>query len=118
MNLDARLPRGASHADITGAAGRTTRRPANARLGRSVPKTLTRSAASPPSAGAPEFTEEQVEAARTLYIAKCTGCHKFYPPANYSAADWEVWMRKMSRKARLNPEQDALLRAYLELFRR
>jgi hypothetical protein len=72
----------------------------------------------PPGAGAPQFTDEQVEAARTLYIAKCTGCHKFYPPANYSAADWEVWMRKMSRKARLHPEQDALLRAYLELFRR
>jgi hypothetical protein len=72
----------------------------------------------PPGAGAPSLSDEQVQAARALYIAKCTGCHKFYPPANYGQKDWDTWMRKMSRKARLQPEQEAALRAYLELFRR
>lgn len=72
----------------------------------------------PPGAGHPQMTDPQIEAARALYIAKCSGCHRFYPPANYSAPEWDAWMRKMSRKARLQPDQEATLRAYLELFRR
>lgn len=72
----------------------------------------------PPGAGAPTLNDEEIRSARSLYIARCTGCHKFYPPANYSPRDWDMWMRKMSRKARLQPEQEATLRAYLELFRR
>lgn len=51
--------------------------------------------------------------AEDLYNAKCTKCHKHYDPAPYSGADWEMWMRKMSRKSKLKPEQDALLRRYL-----
>ncbi len=72
----------------------------------------------PPGAGAPLLSDAQVEAARSLFIAKCTGCHRFYLPANYSAVDWDKWMRKMSRRARLQPDQEATLRAYLELFRK
>lgn len=72
----------------------------------------------PPGSGAPQLSDPQIESARALYIAKCTGCHKFYPPGNYSARDWDTWMRKMSRKARLQPEQEATLRAYLDLFRK
>jgi len=42
---------------------------------------------------------------------------KFYDPGAYSEKDWEMWMRKMSRKAKLKPEQDDLLRRYLGEFR-
>ena len=52
--------------------------------------------------------------ARKLYIAKCAKCHKFYDPAKYSDADWQMWMGKMSRKARLKPEQRELLSNYIE----
>ena len=72
----------------------------------------------PSGGGAPLLTDEQVTAARTLFVAKCTSCHKYYPPANYTEADWNSWMRKMSRKVRLKGSEDELLRDYLSLFRR
>ena len=72
----------------------------------------------PPDGGTPLLTDEQVTAARTLFVAKCTSCHKYYPPANYTEADWNSWMRKMSRKVRLKGAEDELLRDYLSLFRR
>ena len=72
----------------------------------------------PPGGGAPWLTDEEVMASRELFIAKCTSCHKFYPPANYSGAEWDSWMRKMSRKARLKPTESETLREYLAVFRR
>jgi hypothetical protein len=72
----------------------------------------------PPGGGAPLLDDGQVAAARELFIAKCTSCHKYYPPSAYNETDWNTWMRKMSRKARLKPAQDAALRDYLSLFRR
>ena len=55
--------------------------------------------------------------ARQLYLLKCARCHRFYDPAQYSDLEWETWMKKMSRKARLKPEQDELLSKYLQAFR-
>ncbi len=72
----------------------------------------------PAGGGAPLLTDEQVTAARTLYVSKCTSCHKYYPPAKYSEAEWNSWMRKMSRKAKLKPSDEETLRNYLSLFRR
>ena len=48
------------------------------------------------------------EAAR-LYTAKCARCHKFYNPADYNDAEWQMWMNKMSHKARLKSDQAQLL---------
>jgi len=64
----------------------------------------------PPGGGAPLLTDEQVAAARTLYIAKCTSCHKYHPPSKYSDAEWDKWMRKMSLKSKLDPTQEEVLR--------
>ena len=69
------------------------------------------------AAAASGLTALQVSDATALYVAKCAKCHNFYYPAEYSTYDWEVWMRKMSRKARLKPEQEKLLRQYLGAFR-
>ena len=55
--------------------------------------------------------------AEDLYNVKCAKCHKFYEPAAYSEKEWEMWMGKMSRKAKLKPEQEELLRRYLGEFR-
>jgi hypothetical protein len=52
-----------------------------------------------------------------LHIAKCARCHKFYDPAAYSDADWHLWMHKMAKKAKLTPDQEAVLSRYLEAFR-
>jgi len=60
--------------------------------------------------------QEAGDAAR-LYTAKCARCHKFYDPAGYSDGEWRSWMVKMSRKAKLKPEQQELLSRYLDGFR-
>jgi len=51
---------------------------------------------------------------RKLYVGKCAKCHKLYDPAKYSDQQWQVWMDKMSRKAKLQPEQKELLSRYIE----
>jgi hypothetical protein len=48
-----------------------------------------------------------------LYVAKCAKCHKFYEPAKYSEADWNMWMTKMSKKAKLKPDQQEELTRYI-----
>ena len=52
--------------------------------------------------------------ARKLYVSKCAKCHKFYDPAKYSDEHWQRWMAKMSRKAKLKPEQEQMLSWYIE----
>ena len=68
-------------------------------------------------AGAVDLPPGKRKAAEDLYNLKCAKCHKFYDPAAYSEKDWEMWMRKMSRKSKLKPEQEELLRRYLGEFR-
>lgn len=51
---------------------------------------------------------------RTLYLNKCSKCHKLYDPARYSDTQWQGWMEKMSRKAKLTPKQEKLLEDYIE----
>lgn len=69
------------------------------------------------AARAAGFSNQELADATQLYAAKCAKCHKFYDPAGYSQMDWEAWMRKMSRKAKLKPPQDELLARYLGAFR-
>ena len=52
--------------------------------------------------------------ARKLYTGKCARCHKLYNPAQYSDEQWQVWMDKMSRKAKLKPDQKGLISHYVE----
>jgi hypothetical protein len=56
---------------------------------------------------------DPVVGGRKLYVAKCAKCHKLYDPAKYSDEEWAMWMRKMSKKARLNPEQEQLISRYI-----
>jgi mono/diheme cytochrome c family protein len=53
-------------------------------------------------------------ATRKLYIGKCAKCHKLYDPAQYSALQWEMWMGKMTKKARLTDTQQQQLNSYIE----
>jgi hypothetical protein len=74
--------------------------------------------ATPGSAGAGALSHEESREAARLYTAKCARCHKFYNPADYNDAEWQLWMSKMGRKARLKPDQQQLLSRYLETFRK
>lgn len=48
---------------------------------------------------------------------KCYRCHKFYDPCDYSQEQWDEWMGKMSRKARLKAKQEELLTRYFNHLR-
>ena len=74
-------------------------------------------AAAHPAAIADELTLKELTAARKIYVAKCAKCHRFYEPTNYSEPDWGRWMGKMSVKSKLKPDQDKLLRRYLDEYR-
>ena len=67
--------------------------------------------------GAAELSTGDWKDARKLYNAKCAKCHKFYDPAKYNDEEWQSWMRKMSKKAKLKEAQSELLGRYLETFR-
>lgn len=64
------------------------------------------------------WSQKDTHRASALYALKCGRCHKFYDPAAYSAEDWNTWMRKMSKKAKLEPAQEQLLSEYLSIARK
>ena len=59
----------------------------------------------------------EISRAADLYPLKCAKCHKFYDPAPYPDAEWRTWMTKMSKKSRLEPDEDHLLTRYLDAAR-
>lgn len=63
---------------------------------------------------AKDMADDGTAAGHKIYVAKCAKCHKFYDPAKYSETDWEMWMRKMSKKAKLKPEQELELSRYID----
>src|SRR6187200_1032122 len=73
-------------------------RPANWKLPATSEKPLSRG-----------MSSERAARARKLYALKCAKCHGFYDPALYSASEWNEWMMKMSKKSRLQPEQEELI---------
>jgi len=58
--------------------------------------------------------QDETAQARKLYVVKCAKCHKMYDPAKYSDEEWQKWMTKMTRKAKLRPEQAEMLSRYIE----
>jgi mono/diheme cytochrome c family protein len=66
-----------------------------------------------PSPAAAATPADPVAQGHQIYVAKCAKCHKLYDPANYSDQEWALWMKKMSRKARLKPEQEQALTQYI-----
>jgi hypothetical protein len=62
---------------------------------------------------AKDSPSKESAAGQKIYVAKCAKCHKFYDPAKYSEADWQMWMAKMSKKAKLKPQQEEDLSRYI-----
>ena len=63
------------------------------------------------------LSSDQATHARQIYLFRCAKCHRFYDPAAYEDGEWRLWMRKMSKKAHLQPvEQEELLK-YLDAYR-
>ncbi len=51
---------------------------------------------------------------KKLYQARCAKCHRMYDPGKYTDAQWQSWMGKMSKKAKLRPEEKQALLDYVE----
>ena len=60
----------------------------------------------------------EISRAADLYSLKCAKCHKFYDPAGYNDPEWRTWMTKMSKKTRLEPDEEDVLTRYLNASRR
>ena len=71
--------------------------------------------ARPPNTAA--LSRQEIETAARLCTGKCVRCHELYNPASYSDPEWLSWRTKMTRKARLRPEEAELLWRYLGEFR-
>src|SRR2546425_4413752 len=71
----------------------------------------------PDAARAAEVPTAELAEGRRLSETKCVKCHRFYNPADYGRSEWDLWMKKMSRKARLKADEERVLLPYLELFR-
>ena len=69
------------------------------------------------AATAAGLSAKEITDANALYTVKCAKCHKFYHPIDYPQNEWDMWMRKMSRKSKLKPAQEELLTRYLAAFR-
>lgn len=61
-----------------------------------------------------EVSIDPTVASRNLYLSRCGKCHKLYDPAKYSDEQWRKWMDKMSRKAKLQPDQKVAMSGYIE----
>jgi cytochrome c553 len=70
-----------------------------------------------PASNADELTAKEITAARKIYVAKCSKCHRFYEPTNYAEPDWRIWMEKMNQKSKLKGEQTNSLTRYLDAYR-
>jgi cytochrome c5 len=49
-----------------------------------------------------------------LYRAKCTLCHELVDPGAFSKQEWPRLLEKYSQRARLKPEDQRAILAYLE----
>lgn len=67
--------------------------------------------------GAAGLSDGEIAQARDLYVAKCAKCHGFHHPAEYTETNWSYWMTKMSRKSKLEADEEQLLTRYLGAFR-
>lgn len=61
----------------------------------------------------PAASAERLEAARTLYVARCSSCHSLNLPRDYDEREWGEWLPKMGRKAKLDRTQEGAIMAFL-----
>lgn len=60
------------------------------------------------------LSAEQAEG-KKLYETNCGKCHKLYDPKSHSAEEWKPIVERMTKKARLAPEQGAKIYSYVSM---
>ena len=61
----------------------------------------------------PPASGRETEAGRALYADKCVGCHRLYRPDRVTAGKWPALLEKMAAKAKLTPEEEQAVLAYV-----
>jgi mono/diheme cytochrome c family protein len=61
----------------------------------------------------PGTTPETLVSGRTLYIAKCSGCHTLRLPSVYSQERWPVILDKMQKRAKITDDQKEQILHYV-----
>jgi mono/diheme cytochrome c family protein len=61
----------------------------------------------------PSISPAALESARALYITRCSSCHSLNQPGDYPPDEWATWMRKMTPKAKLTPNESQDILTYL-----
>lgn len=52
-----------------------------------------------------------------IYARSCGKCHEFYPPSDYTQAEWDKWMVKMRRKSKLKPADFDRVQEFAQMLR-
>lgn len=76
-----------------------------------------------PSVGLPDESEARITgipvdtllAGRKLYLERCSGCHNLYLPGAYTTGDWELWVKRMEKPAKLSKSEGDLVLKYLQV---
>jgi len=61
----------------------------------------------------PDLGLADLEHGRELYVGRCSSCHVLYEPASFGSERWEVELRKMRDRARLDDDQELRILQYL-----
>lgn len=64
-----------------------------------------------------ELTDKEKSAAKRIYDTRCVKCHVKRWPVDYPPEEWQLWMKKMSRKAKLTPDEQKLMAHYFDSLR-
>lgn len=68
-------------------------------------------------ARAADLLDAEAMAGKKVYTGKCGRCHKLQDPNKYSDSQWDDWMAKMSKKAKLTEEQSKQLTVFIKTLR-
>lgn len=61
----------------------------------------------------PGTTLAELEQGRSLYLAKCTNCHRPIAPRSITPATWPAHVEEMRERARLSDDEHAAIVLYL-----
>jgi len=61
----------------------------------------------------PQTTLVELERGRSLYVERCSGCHRPYEPDTFAAGSWPGRVGDMAKRANLGTESRKLIVLYL-----
>lgn len=61
----------------------------------------------------PDVTSAKLEEGRTLYVARCSGCHQPVAPTSIPTHEWAGHITEMRERANLTDDEAALIERYV-----